>query len=150
MTYCFRESSALAKLFVEEAGTVELIRMLEDFEDTHKLIAAIAPVEVCSAIRRRQRMGQLDEGLADETLRLVAFDCSRMVEQQIQGPVLEAAKSLLRQYPLRTLDAIQLAACIMAREFLRSDDIVFVCSDSALLKAAAGEGLGVFNPATAA
>ena len=50
----FLESTAFAKLFVQEPGTDALIRLMESVEDNRKLIAASAPLEVYAAIRRRE------------------------------------------------------------------------------------------------
>jgi hypothetical protein len=51
----FLESTAFAKLFVQEQGTDALIRLMEAVEDNRKLISASTPLEVYAAIRRRER-----------------------------------------------------------------------------------------------
>src|SRR5581483_2175030 len=69
----FLESTAFAKLFVQELGTNALIRLMEAVEDNRKLIAASAPLEVYAAIRRRERAGGInrdDAAAALEILRL--------------------------------------------------------------------------------
>jgi hypothetical protein len=53
----FLEATAFAKLFVQEQGTDELIRLMEAVEDNRKLISASTPLEVYAAIRRRERAG---------------------------------------------------------------------------------------------
>ena len=58
MSCYFLESTAFAKLFVQEPGTNALIRLMETVEDNRKLIAASAPLEVYAAIRRRERAGR--------------------------------------------------------------------------------------------
>ena len=55
MSCYFLESTAFAKLFVQEPGTDALIRLMEAVEDNRKLIAASTPLEVYAAIRRRAR-----------------------------------------------------------------------------------------------
>ena len=57
MSCYFLESTAFAKLFVQEPGTDALIRLMESVEDNRKLIAASTPLEVYAAIRRRERAG---------------------------------------------------------------------------------------------
>ena len=57
MSCYFLESTAFAKLFVQEPGTAALIRLMEAVEDNRKLISASTPLEVYAAIRRRQRSG---------------------------------------------------------------------------------------------
>ena len=58
MSCYFLESTAFAKLFVQEQGTDALIRLMEAVEDNRKLISAATPLEVYAAIRRRERTGQ--------------------------------------------------------------------------------------------
>jgi len=55
----FLESTAFAKLFVQEKGTDALIRLMEAVEDNRKLISASTPLEVYSAVRRRERAGAI-------------------------------------------------------------------------------------------
>ena len=57
MSCYFLEATAFAKLFVQEQGTDELIRLMEAVEDNRKLISASTPLEVYAAIRRRERDG---------------------------------------------------------------------------------------------
>jgi hypothetical protein len=52
---------------------------------------------------------------------------------------------LLNRYPLRTLDAIQLASAQHAAAVLE-ESITFVTSDKTLLSAAGGEGLVIDDP----
>ncbi|MGB6686709.1 MAG: hypothetical protein WBE76_02600, partial [Terracidiphilus sp.] len=59
MSCYFLESTAFAKLFVQEPGTDALIRLMEAVEDNRKLISAATPLEVYGAIRRRERTGAI-------------------------------------------------------------------------------------------
>ena len=52
MSCYFLESTAFAKLFVQEQGTDALIRLMEAVEDNRKLISASTPLEVYAAVRR--------------------------------------------------------------------------------------------------
>jgi hypothetical protein len=62
---------------------------------------------------------------------------------------LQKAKELLQRYgntkALRSLDALQLAAGLVARA---REELVFVYIDSKLLGVAAAEGLQILNPET--
>ncbi len=62
MSCYFLEATAFAKLFVQEQGTDELIRLMEAVEDNRKLISASTPLEVYAAIRRRERSGGIERG----------------------------------------------------------------------------------------
>lgn len=71
-----------------------------------------------------------------------------MVEQPLSPAVVDTASQVLDRYPLRCLDALHLATCLMARDTLGISDIYFVSSDQALLAAAIGENLQIFDPRT--
>ena len=148
MTFYFLESSALAKLFVLEKGSESLIRLMEQIDDARKLISPLASLEVRSAIRRRQRAGEILPVDADHALQSLATEGLRMVEQPISPTVIETARSVLDQYYLRALDALHLATCIVARETLKITDICFVSSDNALLDAAEAENFQILDPLT--
>jgi predicted nucleic acid-binding protein len=59
--------------------------------------------------------------------------------------VLALARQLVNRYPLRTLDAIQLASAQQAVVIL-GEPMTFVSGDQRLLSAASSEGFGVDNP----
>lgn len=146
MTYYFLESSAIAKLFVFEKGSEQLIRLLEEVDDPRKLISALATVEVRSAIRRRQRAGEILASDADHAVRGLEEECARIVEQPVSPTVIDAARLVLDSHPLRALDALHLATCIVARDILQVSDICFVSADDILLKAATVERFLTLNP----
>lgn len=143
----FLESSALAKLFVQEQGSDQLIALIERLSQPQKLVSALSGVEVHSAIKRRQRMGELESAHAAEAIAVLASELAQMTEQPVNAPVIETAKQMLDHHPLRALDAIQLASCWTVRAVSGITDIVFAASDEALLQAAAAEGFQILNPA---
>lgn len=147
MTLYFLESSALAKLFVQELGSDRLIALVEPLAPPQKLVSSLGAIEVHSAIRRRERAGDLSHDDAAEALALLAAESASMTEQLINTPVIETAKQMLDRHALRSLDAIQLASCWVARAMSSITDIVFVASDHALLSAAQTEGFQIWDPA---
>ena len=146
MTYYFLESSALAKLFIYERGSDSLVRLLEQVMDMNRIVSSLALLEVRSAIRRREREADLSPVDADACLMDLASEGSRMVEQPLSPAVIATAGDILDRHPLRCLDALHLATCLMARETLGISDIYFVSSDKALLAAARQERLQIFDP----
>ncbi|HUN85777.1 MAG TPA: type II toxin-antitoxin system VapC family toxin [Terracidiphilus sp.] len=147
MNCYFLESTAFAKLFVQEPGTDELIRLLEPVEDNRKLIAASAPLEVYSAIRRRQRAGAISAEDAAAALEILRSESSRIVQEPLNPAVLEAARQLLDRTRLRWPDALQLAAAIVARDMFQGTEIIFVSAADPLLDAAKSEGFPTLHPA---
>jgi len=143
----FLETTAFAKLFVQEPGTDALIRLMEAVEDNRKLIAACAPLEVYAAIRRRERAGEIGHEDAAAALEILRLEAARMVQEPLNPAVLEAARQLLDRTTLRWPDALQLGAAIVARDMFQGTEIVFVSASQQLLEAAKAEGFHALDPA---
>lgn len=146
MNCYFLESTAFARLFVQEPGTDALIRLMEAVEDNRKLIAASAPLEVYAAIRRKQREGGISAEDTAAALDILRMEAARMVQEPLNPAVLESARQLLDRTSLRWPDALQLGAAIVAREMFQGTEIVFVSTSIALLEAAKAEGFPVLDP----
>lgn len=147
MSLYFLEATAFAKLFVREAGTASLIRLMESVEDNRKLISAGTPLEVYAAIRRRERSGDISAANATAALDILRLEAARMVQQPLNPAVLEIARQLLDRTPLRWPATLQLAVAINAREMFQGTQIIFVSSSPELLEAARSEGLETLDPA---
>ncbi len=147
MSCYFLESTAFAKLFVQEPGTDALIKLMESVEDNRKLIAASAPLEVYAAIRRRERSGAISRDDASAALDILRLEAARMVQEPLNPAVLEAARQLLDRTSLRWPDALQLGAAIVAREMFQGTEIIFVSSSQTLLDSAKTEGFNILDPA---
>jgi predicted nucleic acid-binding protein len=143
----FLESTAFAKLFVQEPGTDALIKLMEAVEDNRKLIAACAPLEVYAAIRRRERAGDITAADATTALEILRLEAARMVQEPLNPAVLEAARQLLDRSNLRWPDALQLGAALVARDMFQGTEIVFVSASPQLLEAAKAEGFHALDPA---
>lgn len=146
MSCYFLESTAFAKLFVQEPGTDALIHLMGSVEDNRKLIAASAPLEVYAAIRRRERAGGITADDAAAALDILRLEAARMVQEPLNPAVLEAARQLLDRSNLRWPDALQLGAAIVAREMFHGTEIIFVSSSPSLLSAARTENFNVLDP----
>ncbi len=146
MSCYFLEATAFAKLFVREAGTDALIRLLESIEDNRKLIAASTPLEVYAAIRRRERSGAISKEGAQAALEILRLEAARTVQEPLNPAVLECARQLLDRTALRWPDALQLSAALVARDMFQGTAIIFVSSSKTLLDAARVEGLETINP----
>jgi predicted nucleic acid-binding protein len=142
----FLESTAFAKLFVQEPGTNALIRLMETVEDNRKLIAASAPLEVYAAIRKRERAGSISSADAAAVLEILRIEAARMVQEPLNPAVLEAARQLLDRTRLRWTEALQLGAALVAREMFRGTEIIFVSASPTLLETARSEGFQSLDP----
>ena len=147
MSCYFLESTAFAKLFVQEQGTNALIGLMEAVEDNRKLISASTPLEVYAAVRRRERSGDISAENTVAALDILRLEAARMVQQPLNPAVLEAARQLLDRTALRWPDTLQLAAAIVARDMFQGTEIIFVSASSQLLEAAKAEGFHTLDPA---
>lgn len=147
MSCYFLEATAFAKLFVREAGTDALIRLMESVEDNRKLIAASTPLEVYAAIRRRERAGGISREDAAAALEILRLESARTVQEPLNPAVLERARQLLDRTALRWPDALQLSAALVARDMFQGTDVIFVSASKTMLDAARAEGLQVVNAA---
>jgi predicted nucleic acid-binding protein len=136
----FWDSSALVPLLLEEEVTVPL-RDLYLGEP-----GAIAwwgtPVECASAVSRLEREDRLSPRAATEALARLDALARHWHRIEPVEAVLENARRLLRVHPLRAVDALQLAAAVLASEG-RPSTLEFVCLDDRLAIAAQREGFPV-------
>ncbi|WP_263355635.1 type II toxin-antitoxin system VapC family toxin [Acidicapsa ligni] len=146
MSCYFLDSTAFMKLFVQEAGTDAIIRLMEATEDNRKLISAGTPLEVYAALKRRERAGQISPSDGESARGILRLEAARMVQQPLNPAVLEAARQLLDRRELRSVEALQLGAAVVAREMFQGMEVVFVSSDARLLEAAKSERFRVLNP----
>jgi predicted nucleic acid-binding protein len=146
LTVYFLESSALAKLFVMEDGSQAMIDLVESIAQPQKLLSSLGFIEVHSAIRRRERAGELTPAHADQAIGIMSAEIPLMMEQTMNPSVIETSRLMIDRHGLRALDAVQLASCHVARATIGLTDVVFVASDNALLAAARKEDFEVWNP----
>ena len=142
----FLDSTAFARLFVQEAGTDSLIRLMEATEDNRKLLSAATPLEVYAALKRRERAGGISPEDSEAARNILRMEAARMVQQPLNPAALEAARQLLDRHEMRSADALQLGAAIVAREMFQGMEIVFVSADPHMLDAARAEHFETLNP----
>lgn len=147
MALLYLDTSALAKVYIREAGRIRMLRLLSD-EDNQFAISAITPVELHSAIRRRQRARNFSVDAANGMIEIFNY---HLASSFLLAPVADRefalAIRLIARHYLRGYDAVQLAACLTLADS-STEAPVFVCSDSRLLQAAQAEGLTTLNPAS--
>jgi hypothetical protein len=143
----YLDTSALVKLYVREPGT-EWLLWLTRPEFNHRFaLLAIAPVEFRSAIRRRQRAGDIEEPVAVEMInRFTQHVETKFIQQALSEAVLDTASRLIDRYLLRAYDAVQLAGCLVLKAMSGKEEPIFVCSDRPLMEAAESERLPALDP----
>lgn len=147
MTLYFLDTSALVKLYVQEPGTDRLLPLISDRPENRFAVLAISAVEIRSAIRRRQRAGDIDTDVAAAILQNVQSHMeTRFVRQAVNETVIDTAMEMIDRYTLRAFDAVQLAGCLVLCA-ITAEAFTFVCSDHRLLEAARSEQIRVLDPA---
>lgn len=143
----YLETSALVKLYVLEPGTDRLLQLARNISENRFAVLAISSVEARSAIRRRERAGDIDRKTAALILdRLQQHLETRFLRQALNDSVLDGALEIIDRYALRAYDAIQLAGCLVLKTSVGVEFPTFVCSDQQLLDAARSELLTVLDP----
>jgi predicted nucleic acid-binding protein len=143
----YLETSALVKLYVREPGTERLLRLVSRTNNHRFAVLTLSRVEFHSAIRRRERQGDIEAVLARGLLsRFGEHMETKFVKQVINDSVLDLAASLVDHHPLRAYDAVQLAGCLTLRAGSGKDDPTFVSSDRRLIEVAEAEGLPSLDP----
>jgi uncharacterized protein len=143
----FLDASALVKLYVQEPGTDRLLPLVDNQSENRFAVLAISVVELRSAIRRRQRAGDIEASVAIAILESLQRHMeSRFLRQAVNDTVIDTALEMIDRYALRAYDAVQLAGCLVISR-TPAEAFTFVCSDHRLLEAARSEQLKVLDPA---
>lgn len=139
----FWDSSAIVPLLVAEPATAALRALY--LEDHAVAVWWTTPVECASALARLERDGALRAKAAAESFRRLDALTPSWIEIEPAAEIREVARRLLRSHPLRTGDALQLAAAYLAAE-RRPATLELVTLDDRLAAAADREGFLVVQP----
>lgn len=136
----FWDSSALVAIAVGEKTT----RSVRDLsrEDPELMVWILSEVEITSALWRRRRANELTEIVRAGAQRRMDLTLSNAVTVADVPAVVRRARRLLASHTLRSADAMQLAAALLACEDEPSR-LPFVTIDDRLAEAAAREGFTV-------
>lgn len=139
----FWDTSALVPLLVEETNS-PLAREVAE-RDGDLLVWWGTPVEVLSAIARREREGGMSAADADGAREGLALLEGAWSEVLASDEVRDGASRLLRVHPIRASDALQLAAALTwARG--RPKGCGMFTFDASLAEAARREGFDLVVP----
>ena len=115
------------------------------------LVSALCRVEIASAIWRKAQQGEIDETEAEQLIRDFQADLRsnrpdgpELLSMAVTTELLRSAARLVPIHDLRSLDAIQLASAIAARDL---DPVcgTFACFDKPLSRAAAAHGFQLIS-----
>jgi uncharacterized protein len=137
----FWDSSALAALALRQLATEQVDAILG--HDRETVVWWGSRVECASALARAVRSGEVDERRQLQVRRTLAMLWLRSREVEPAEELRDRAMRLLDLHPLRTADALQLAAALdWCGE--RTAGAGFVCLDQRLRAAAMREGFDVY------
>lgn len=135
------------KLYIREPGTERLLSLVAQAGESRFAILALAQVELRSAVRRRERNGDIPAVLATQLLDAFKQHVeTRFITQRITDLVLDIASVLVDRHALRAFDAVQLGGYAALQRITGAEAVTFVCSDKELLSAATREGFSIFDP----
>ena len=135
MKAIFLDTTAFAKLYVAEEGSVELAELVYTAESI--AVSAIVLPETLSALRRLVREGKIEEsdyGLLKERL---CRDIATIQVVSLADETIRRAVAVIENSSIRSLDAIHVGAALAV------DASLFVTADSRQTEAARAAGLDV-------
>jgi predicted nucleic acid-binding protein len=144
----FLDTSALAKRYLTEKGSVRIRRLLQRKEHVFYQ-SFLTPLEVASALYRRLRSNDIS---SDELSLLLRAYVTHSHQDYLLIPYTDAlcnrASALVARHVLRALDALQLASALELRDRLATERLPlnFLAADDRLLEAARQEHFHAENP----
>ncbi len=147
MSVYFVDTSVLVKRYLDEIGSAWTQSWIIPDAGNTVIVSEIVLTEMRSVLARRVREG-LNSGVAHSAKLAFSLHIRREYKViTVSREGLLTAGDLTEKYPLRTLDAIHLAAAIHARSALALP-IIFVTADKQQRHAAAAESFETDDPTT--
>ncbi|MBS0472601.1 MAG: PIN domain-containing protein [Proteobacteria bacterium] len=112
------------------------------FADPRFAVWWAAGTECISALSRRLRANQISQSVYSAGMSRLAAARAQWTEFPPTAQLRDSAERLLQVHPLRTADALQLAAALQAADGAPGS-LPFVCLDNRLADAARAEGFAI-------
>jgi len=136
------DTSAILPLVADEPARE---RLLELYEEDSQIVAWWGtPVELVSAVARREREGAICAEDAEAALRAAKRLAAAWHEIVPGDMIRRTAERLLRVHALRAADSLQLSAALIAADH-DAATLEMVCLDARLAAAARREGFTVID-----
>lgn len=134
----YLDASALVKRYVAEAGSAEVVELIDQAEAVGT--AVISRAEVAAALAKASRIQVLLRAEAVSALKVFNSDWENLVRLQMTEGLVSRAASLAWDYGLRGYDAVHLAAALFWQDML-GEPVVTASFDRQLWEAARAAGL---------
>jgi len=130
----YLDTSSLVKLYVDEPGSADVHRLVEQAE----VVAAsvVAYPEARAALARRRREGSLPAPAHRRAKAALEADWPRVLALDVSGPLARSAGDLAERYRLRGFDALHLASYLVVGREFSDEDVRFSSADPSLARAA--------------
>ena len=135
------DASALVKRYVMEAGSKEVIALLD--ASAAVATALVSRAEVAAAFARAVRVGVLADDAGRRAQRRFSREWPDLVRVPITEALVARAETLAWEHALRGYDAVQLAAALAWQDAL-GQDVTLATFDKQLWEATARAGLRVW------
>lgn len=114
----FIDTSALTKLYVQEAGTGWMQQIAASCSSSQLYVSLLARVEMAPAVARRQRTGSLTNHESQQVIANFDADWNvRFTIVALDDKIIERAYDLVLTYGLRAYDAVHLSAALTLRDW---------------------------------
>lgn len=134
----FLDTSAFLKLYVAEEDSETIHSLVQS--DVDVAVSSVSYVEMHSALARRWREGSIKSRDLARVTGAFEADWFQFSKIHVDDDILRKAGKLCLKHPLRSLDAIQLAAALFVSQN-REEPFVFLTYDERLKAAARQEKL---------
>ena len=151
MAVYFVETSALAKRYIAETGSVWLRTLLDPSTGCSIYVVRVTAVGIIAALTRRERGRTLAPTNATAARQAFRHDLTTYQVIEVTPALANRAMLLAEQHGLRGYDAIQLAAGLEVHvRYLAAGlpAVTFISADTELNAAAMAEGLIIADPNT--
>ena len=154
MMHCYFDTSALVKYYIVETGTRWVRAMIDEKDDARWVnvisTSALTWAETVSAFSRHHRSKIISDSLYTRLVaRFLRDGQARYARLPANDAAINLAVELIRRYPLRAYDAVQLATALRLNHLMRENrlsPVTFVSADGVLCDAARAEGMSAENP----
>lgn len=134
----YADTSALAKLYVNEPGSAETAAAAQAAASV--AVCRLAWVEMMATLARRSREQPAAAAALAAARQRFMSDWQSLLIVEITQPVLTLAGDYAEAFALRAYDSVQLAALQTLRQ-QSGEELRFACFDARLVKAAAVLGV---------
>ncbi|MBA3640837.1 MAG: type II toxin-antitoxin system VapC family toxin [Acidobacteria bacterium] len=137
----YLDASAIVKRYVAEAGSKDIIALVDDAGVV--ATSMISRAEVAAAFARAVRLGVLDDAGGRRAQRRFAREWPDFVRILVTEALVSRADALAWSHGLRGYDAVQLASSMTWQDAI-GQDVVLATFDQQLTKAGSDAGLRVW------